>query len=162
MKRVMRHFTTGWWHLRKALGPQHNQLLTSAVRSAEQGTSGEIRVVVETSLDLWPLMRGQSARERAIEVFKQEHVWDTEHNNGVLLYILLAERDAEIVADRGLNSKVSPHEWQTICAALEREVSHEGLARALSHAIERIGEILRRAFPAVHSGNELRDEVTIR
>lgn len=162
MKRIVQHLTIGNWHLRKILGEHERAALTKAVHAAEQGSSGQIRVVIETSLNLGRLLGKQCARERALEVFAHERVWDTALNNGVLLYLLCAERDAEIIADRGLNDKVSNLEWATICESLEHEVQTAGFATALTQAIERIGTLLRRAFPSDRSLDELGDEITIR
>lgn len=162
MKRLVQHLTIGNWHLRKMLNKHERAALAHAVHTAEQGSSGQIRVVVETSLNLGRLLQKQRARERALEVFAHERVWDTASNNGVLLYLLCAERDAEIVADRGLNDKVSDAEWAAICGSLEREVQIVGFPTALSQAIERIGAILRRAFPSDRSVNELGNEITLR
>ncbi len=84
---------------------------------------------MEGALHIEPLLRGQSARERAIDVFSQLRIWDTEQNNGVLIYLLLADRDVEIVADRGIDAKVGPEEWERICRRMEaafRQADFEG------------------------------------
>ena len=79
----------------------------------------KIRFAVEHALDLPQLLAGMSARDRAIEVFSQLRVWDTEHNNGVLIYLLFADRDVEIVADRGIHAKVGAG-WEDICRSMEQ------------------------------------------
>jgi uncharacterized membrane protein len=106
--------------------------------------------------------RTRSARDRAIDVFAIERVWDTTHNNGVLLYLMVAERDAEIVADRGLNDKMTPEQWHQICLALERDVETLGFTHAVCVAISSIGKRLREHFSSEGAPNELSDDVIIR
>jgi uncharacterized membrane protein len=139
-----------------------SQEITNAIREAEQGHSGQIRVVIEGTPGVAHVLKGRSARDRAIDVFAIERVWDTTHNNGVLLYLLVAERDAEIVADRGLNNKVTADQWHTICAALEQHVETIGFSRAVCAAVSSIGSRLREHFPVDGAPNELPDGVVIR
>jgi uncharacterized membrane protein len=162
MRRLVRHALTGRWHVSKMLSRGASQEITNAVREAEQGHSGQIRVVIEGTPGVAHVLKGRSARDRAIDVFAMERVWDTTHNNGVLLYLLVAERDAEIVADRGLNNKVSSDQWHTICTELERDVEALGFTQALCAAVSSIGNRLREHFPSEGASNELPDEVIIR
>lgn len=162
MDRLFKNLSTGRWHLAKLLSPIERALVTDAVQEAEKSTSAQIKVVVETSLHFMDVVRGQTARERALEVFGVERVWDTTYNNGVLLYLLIAERDAEIVADRGFNDKVSPTEWQQVCHTLEQAAKSGGLATAIIAAVEQIGEMARKVFPSTGHENELGDEVRVR
>ena len=87
--------------------------------SAESRSSGEIRFVIETALDIAELWAGLTPRERAVQVFSQLRVWDTELRNGVLIYVLVADRDVEIVADRGAAARISPAEWEAVCRLIE-------------------------------------------
>jgi uncharacterized membrane protein len=92
-------------------------------------------------------------------------MWDTEHNNGVLLYLLVAERNAEIVADRGLNSRVTQDEWEKVCQKLERAVGEGGLVAGVQVAVAEIAALLRREYPLVDPDalkNELPDDVVVR
>lgn len=162
MKRLWQNLTTGRWHVRRLLAPTGAAAITEAVRVTERTTSAQIKVVVEAALDVAPLFRGQTARERSLEVFGLERVWDTSANNGILLYLLVAERDAEIVADRGFNGVVAPEEWSDLCNALTREIASTGFVPAIVQAVERIGTIATRTFPVTESGNELRDELLVR
>jgi uncharacterized membrane protein len=107
------------------------------------------------------IVRGQTARDRALEVFGAERVWDTTHNNGILLYLLLAERDAEVVADRGFNGKIAPHQWQEVCRVLELEASRGGLANAIISAVTQIGDLAKQVFPSTVHENELGDAVKL-
>jgi uncharacterized membrane protein len=162
VKRLLQNLTTGKWHVRRLLARTGAAAITEAVRTAEQATSAQIRVVVEAALDTAPLLRGQTARERALEVFGLDRVWDTSENNGILLYLLVAERDAEIVADRGFNNVVRPEEWESLCEALTHEIGRDGFVPAIVQAVERIGAVASRTFPATGYGNELRDELLVR
>ena len=117
--RVMRHLSNGRAAVRRAFPPRTLDAIEQAIRETELLHDGQIRFAVEPALELGPLLAGQTARERAIEVFSQLRVWDTEHNNGVLIYLLLSDRDVEIVADRGIHAKLGPEIWETICREME-------------------------------------------
>jgi uncharacterized membrane protein len=162
LRRLLQHATTGRIHVARALPEAKRHAVGTAVAELESRTSAELRVVVEGSLDTLDILRGVSARQRAIHVFASERVWDTELNNGVLLYLLLAERDAEIVADRGLNGKISDEEWSEVTRALEQRVSTDGLVPALVATIEHISSLLQRVFPSAHGRGELPDELIVR
>lgn len=161
-RRVFQNITTGWWHISRAFNGDVQAELTKAVRIAEQNTSAEIRVVVEGSLRFTDVIRGVSARERALDVFGEERVWDTEENNGILLYLLVSERDAEIVVDRGFNEAVSFEQWEEVCLQLERESKQYGLATGISQAIRQLGVLASGVYPSVGGVNELSDEIVVR
>ncbi len=99
----------------QCLSPGLSNAIAEAIQASERVHSGEIRFAIEGALDGLPLWRGQAARERAIDLFSQLRVWDTEHNNGVLIYLLLADKAVEIVADRGINARASRPTWNAIC-----------------------------------------------
>jgi uncharacterized membrane protein len=119
MKRIARHLTVTRWTVSRVLPGHALTAIERAVKESEALHRGEIRFVVEGALDIGPLFRGQTARERAIDVFSHLRIWDTEQNNGVLIYLLLADRDVEIVADRGIHAKVGSREWERICRGME-------------------------------------------
>ena len=123
------------------------QRIEKTVRESERLHDAEIRFAVEAALDPAQLWRGVSARERAIAVFSDLGVWDTERNNGVLLYLLLAERDVEIVADRGFNGKVSAAEWELVCRRMEATLREGRHADAIVQGIEGISQLVARHFP---------------
>jgi len=109
-------------------------------------------------LDWKPLMAGQTARERAIEVFTDLHVWDTEHNNGVLIYLLLADRDVEIVADRGIHAKLGQSVWESICKQMEAAFRQGCFEQGVISGINSVGSHLTEHYPQVGSKtNELPD-----
>src|SRR5436190_22142693 len=114
LQRIFRHRWLDEADTRRAIPPALVQKLTSQVADSERRHTGEIRIYVEAGLPMSYLWRGATPRERAIAMFGKLGVWDTEQNNGVLIYLLLAERAIEIVADRGLSSRVAPQEWQAI------------------------------------------------
>jgi uncharacterized membrane protein len=132
--------------------------IESAIRQSEKLHDGEIRFAVEAALDPAQLWRGVSARERAVAVFSELGVWDTERNNGVLLYLLLAERDVEIIADRGYNGKVTAEEWEGVCRRMEGALRDGRAADAVIAGIEGLSSIVARHFPPASGGrNELPD-----
>jgi uncharacterized membrane protein len=133
--------------------------IEDAIRESEKLHGGEIRFAVEAALDPLPLLRGQSARQRAIQAFAELGVWDTEHNNGVLLYLLLADRDVEIVADRGFNAKVSADQWEQVCRAIESALAAGRYEAAVVEGVRRIAGLIARHFPArSREPNELPDK----
>src|SRR5215216_1831269 len=119
IKRIGRHLLEHNWRARRIFTPEVLVAIEAAIKASEATHSGQIRFVVEGALDGAPLFRNQSARERALDVFSRLRIWDTEHNNGVLIYLLLADRDFEIVADRGINANVSAADWEQICRRME-------------------------------------------
>jgi hypothetical protein len=106
LSRIVRHLFATIWSVRRAFPQSSLDAIERAIQKTEATHEGQVRFAVEHALDLPPLLAGQSARERAVEVFSQLRVWDTEHDNGVLIYLLLADRDVEIVADRGIHAHV--------------------------------------------------------
>ncbi len=133
-----------------------------AIKASEATHHGEIRFVVEGALDIEPLFRGQAARERAIDVFSQLRIWDTERNNGVLIYLLLADRDVEIVADRGIDAKVGPEEWERICRAMEAAFRNGDFRGGVIGGIREVTRHLAAHFPAAGDDrNELPDKPVV-
>jgi len=136
--------------------------IEQAIKASETTHSGELRFVVEGALDGMPLWRGQSARERAIDLFSQWRIWDTEHNNGVLIYVLLADRDVEIVADRGIHTRVGTREWEAICRAMEAAFKQADYAGGVVSGIRAVSQHLTKHFPATGAGrNELPDKPVV-
>jgi uncharacterized membrane protein len=123
----------------------HN--IEAAIAQGEKQHGGELRFAVEAALDPLPLLRGQTARERALEAFAELRVWDTEANNGVLLYLLLADRDVEIVADRGFNAAVPREDWEQVCRAMEAELRAGRYEAGALEGLRRIAVLMARPFP---------------
>lgn len=132
--------------------------IEQAIRETEATHAGQIRFAVEASLDLAALRRDMTARDRAIEMFAQLRVWDTEHNNGVLIYLLLADRDVEIVADRGIHAKVGHAAWESICRDMETTFRQGQFETGVIAGIHAVGSHLQRHFPGKPAAsNELPD-----
>ena len=159
VKRWLRHEFTGKRALRRVLPPESMQRLTKEIAASEKRHGGELRLVVECALDLPLLWRGVSAHERAIQVFSKMHVWDTEANNGVLIYLLLADRHVQIVADRGIDHIVGKTEWDRICSLMEEGFRKGRFEEGLLRGIGEITAHLEPNFPHRDDDqNELPDE----
>ena len=147
LRRIVRHLLVLPGAVGRAYPPAAIAAIEQAIGKSEKEHSGELRFAVEAALDTRGLFAGQSARQRAIEVFSELGVWDTEQNNGVLIYLLLADRDIEIVADRGISAKVRPAEWEEICRAMEAQLRRGDYGAAVVQGIEAATRVLARAFP---------------
>lgn len=145
--RIWRHLVHSPRELGRAFPQDSLARIESAVKSAETDHSGEIRIALEGELELAALVRGQPARERAIEVFSELRVWDTARNNGVLVYVLFADRDVEIVADRGFTPRVEQAEWEHVCHVIEKEFSAGRWEDGLLKCIEAVSAIVAAHFP---------------
>ena len=157
--RLLRHLLALPGAVARAFPSDSLSQIESTIAQSEKRHDGEIRFAVEAALDPLALWRGMTARQRAIEVFSQLGVWDTERNNGVLIYLLLAERDVEIVADRGFNGKVSAAEWEGVCRGMEAALREGRHAAAVVSGVEALSQIVARHFPPAPGGrNELPDK----
>jgi uncharacterized membrane protein len=118
-----------------------------AIAEAEKTHAGQICFVVEDALSLKHLLVDLPARDRAIEVFSHMRVWDTEHNNGVLIYLLLADRTVEIVTDRGVHAKLGQDAWDTVCREMESAFSRGKFEEGAIAGIQKVGELLALHYP---------------
>jgi uncharacterized membrane protein len=156
--RIGRHLLEHRWRVRRIFPPDVLAAIEQAIKASEATHSGQVRFVVEGALDGAPLFRDQPARERALDIFSQLRIWDTAHNNGVLIYLLLADRDVEIVADRGVDAKVGAAGWEKICADMETEFRRSNFQGGVIKGIEAVSRQLATHFPAHDAGrNELPD-----
>ncbi|HWW21207.1 MAG TPA: TPM domain-containing protein [Steroidobacteraceae bacterium] len=154
--RLLRHLTTFALRTRMLFAPPVLGQIEHAVADAEQHHSGEIRFAIETALPLPAVWQGVTPRERALQVFAQLHVWDTHANNGVLIYVLRADRAVEIIADRGICARVSEAEWQQLCRAVESDYRAQRYAQGSVAAVAGVASLLGRHFPGGGSAvNEL-------
>jgi uncharacterized membrane protein YgcG len=161
-KRLARHLTMTHWRVRSAFPAGVCDAIDRAIRESESRHRAEIRFAVEGALDIVPLFQGRSARERAIDVFSHLRIWDTEDNNGVLIYLLLADRTVEIVADRGVHAKVGTTVWEGICREMEPFLQRGEFEAGVVHGIQAVTGHLARHFPARDGDrNELPDEPVI-
>jgi len=122
--------------------------IEEAIEASEKLHRAEIRVAIEVALDVRALWRIKSARQRALEMFAELEVWNTRERNGVLIYVLLAERDVEIVADLGLDGRVEQSEWLRVCTVIEREFAAGHWRDGVLRGIEAATVLLTREFPA--------------
>jgi uncharacterized membrane protein len=161
-KRIARHLVMTHWKVNRAFPRDTLIAIDRAIKASEAAHVGEIRFVVEGALEIAPLFKGQSARERAIDVFSQFRIWDTEHNNGVLVYLLLADRTVEIVADRGIHAKVDSQEWEKICRGMENDFQQADYKGGVVHGIQAVTQHLVKHFPHVGDDrNELPDKPVV-
>ena len=162
--RILKHRWTDETDAARALGPAALQRLEQRVAASERRHSGEIRLCVEAGLPLSYLWRDLAARDRAVTMFGKLRVWDTEANNGVLIYLLLAERRIEILADRGLHSRTAPDFWTTLTNRLSDTLQQGDFETGLSLAVEEIGLLLHQHYPSdrhVHNPDELPNAVVL-
>jgi uncharacterized membrane protein len=158
IKRIGRHLLEHRWRVRQVFPKRVLDSIERAIKASEANHSGQIRFVVEGALDGAPLLRNQSAGARALDVFSHLRIWDTAHNNGVLIYLLLADRDVEILADRGIDAKVGAAEWQRICSMMEAEFRKGSFEAGVLKGIAAVSQHLARHFPKRAGGsNELPD-----
>jgi uncharacterized membrane protein len=158
IRRIGRHLLEHRWRLRRDFPPTVLARIEQAIKAGEATHSGQVRFVVEGALDGAPLFRDQPARERALDIFSQLRIWDTAHNNGVLIYLLLADRDVEIIADRGIDVKVGAAGWENICREMEADFRAGHFERGVIKGIEAVSRELAKHFPARGGGtNELPD-----
>jgi uncharacterized membrane protein len=159
-KRILTHLWLDESDTRRAIPADMLARLTALVVANELRHSGELRIFVEAGLPASYLWRGAPPRERALTLFGNLRVWDTEHNNGVLIYLLLADKAIEIVADRGLNQHVSAPQWRAMMDKLGVAL-HEGLFEdGLTQALDALSAVLVAHFPATDNAanaNELPD-----
>ncbi|MBC9877249.1 hypothetical protein G8O24_07800 [Bradyrhizobium sp. INPA01-394B] len=156
--RITRHLIQHHWRARQVFPQQVLDRIEQAIRQGEATHSGQVRFVVEGALDGRPLFRNQHARARALDVFSHLRIWDTAHNNGVLIYLLLADRDVEIIADRGIDAKVGAAGWEKICRAMEAEFRAGQFERGVIDGIAAVSRELAKHFPpGVAHPNELPD-----
>lgn len=147
--RIFRHLIAPQWVVRRAFPPPVLARIEAAVTASEASHRGELRFVVEGSLDLMPLLKGLTPRERALQVFSELRVWDTEENTGVLVYVQLIDHDIEIVADRGISARVAQSEWDKVCQRMEEAFQVGRYEHGLLSGIERVTALLAQHFPAL-------------
>ena len=158
IKRIGKHLLEHHWRARRVFPPDALARIEQAIKAGEATHGGQVRFVVEGALDGTPLFKNQPARERALDFFSHLRIWDTAHNNGVLIYLLLADHDVEIVADRGIDMHVGMAGWEKICVEMETQFRAGNFAGGVIKGIEAVSRELATHFPAQGPGrNELPD-----
>jgi uncharacterized membrane protein len=158
VRRIGRHLLEHRWRARRIFPPRVLAAIEQAIKAGETTHSGQVRFVVEGALDGAPLFRNQAARARALDIFGQLRIWDTAHNNGVLIYLLLADRQVEIVADRGIDAQVGAAGWAKICADMEIDFKAGNFESGVIKGIAAVSRQMATYFPAqAGDRNELPD-----
>jgi hypothetical protein len=147
--RFLRHMLAPSWRVDRAFTPDVMAAIELAVRDSEARHRGEIRFAVEGGLDFPALWEGIDARERAVDVFAQLRVWDTEENTGVLIYVQWLDRRVEIVADRGIARRVPQADWDAVCRRVEAAFREGRYGPGAVEAVRVVGDLLAGPFPAL-------------
>lgn len=145
--RTFKHLLHFPWQVHRVFPARSMHAIESAILEAERNHAGELRFAVEGALDLPELLRGVTARERALDVFSRLRVWDTEHNNGVLIYLLLADHDVEIIADRGIHQRIATGEWEKVCRAMESLLRQGQYESAVLQGVALVSALLQQHYP---------------
>jgi len=148
LKRFFRHVWMSPIQVRRCFPRATLDAIQQAVAAGEKTHRGQVRFVVEAELSTGQLWADISSRQRAIDVFSALRVWDTEENNGVLVYILLADHKVEIVADRGIHREVGDERWRAICKEIELRYRKGDFLSGSVIGVEKISAELAHAFPA--------------
>lgn len=150
--RIGKHLLMTPLRVRRAFPRPTLDAIERAIKDSETVHAGEICFVVEGALHGAALYNLHSPRDRAIEVFSNQRLWDTEHRSGVLIYVLLADRDVEIVADRGVQKKVGTQEWQRICRKMEKAFGEGRYEAGAVTGVQEVSRLLVEHFPASMTG----------
>ena len=162
IKRIGKHLLEHHWRVRQVFPKSVLARIEQAIKAGEATHAGQVRFVVEGALDGAPLFRDQPARERALDLFSHLRIWDTAHNNGVLIYLLLADRRVEIVADRGIDEKVGRAGWEEICRDMESDFRSGQFEAGVINGIEAVSRQLAAHFPPeALPRNELPDKPVV-
>jgi uncharacterized membrane protein len=156
--RVLRHLFATRWGTRRRFTRAVLARIEAAIAGVESRHAGEIRFAIETAFELPELWYGTTPRQRALQVFGQLGVWDTAGNNGVLIYVLMADHDVEIVADRALAARVDPAEWEAVRRVMEGHFAAGRFAEGAESGIAGVAALLAQHFPGEGGDrNELPD-----
>ncbi|MDR2852436.1 MAG: TPM domain-containing protein [Burkholderiaceae bacterium] len=164
LMRLLRHRWIEEFRMPRAAGPALRETLARRVADSEQRHTGQIRICIEGGLPTSYIWRDANARERAITLFGKLRVWDTERNNGVLIYLLMAEHAIEIVADRGINARVPDADWAALTQRMSESFRADRFEEGLTQALDKITALLVAHFPRQNGDcdrNELPNEPVI-
>ena len=162
MSRLLANLFAGWFRLPRWFPLATMHRIRDAIAEGERGHAGELCLAVESRYSPWAVLNGLQPRERAQQLFSLLRVWDTRDNSGVLLYLQLAERRVEIVADRGIAARVAPEQWQALCASFALEIRAMPADAAVLACLARINALLVEHFPAADDNpRELPDDPVV-
>jgi uncharacterized membrane protein len=140
-------------YYKRHLQSENINVLRQVITQAERGHRGEIRLVIEHKLSLSLILNKITSRQRAVQLFSDLRMWDTQGNTGILIYLLLNEKKIEIVADRGIAEQVPQDQWNAICRQLQNQLAAEHVVDGLSETLQQCGSLLREHFPHVQNEN---------
>lgn len=152
MKRLLRHIAMTPIEARRCFPDRTMDAIAAEITASEKRHRGEIAFVVEAELSTGELWRGLGSRARALEVFSIQGVWNTEENNGVLIYVLLADRKVEIVADRGIDRHVGAEGWRAICDLIDRDFHERRFEEGAIAGVRAVSALLERHYPEQGEG----------
>ena len=155
--RFIKHMFSHPWQVRRHFSADALHNIEKAISTSEKTHAGEIRFVVEAGLHPYDILCKKTPKKRAVELFGRFNIWDTEHNNGVLIYLLLADRDVEIVADRGIHQHIGHDGWQAVCSEMEVLFRKGEFETGVLQGIAHISAVLEKHFPQIGAS---KNEVT--
>ncbi len=162
LARLFANLFAGWFRLPRWFPRDTMRRIRDAIAEGERGHAGELCLAVESRFSPWAVLNGLQVRERARQLFSLLRVWDTRDNSGVLLYLQLAERRVEIVADRGIAARVAPAQWQALCDGFAADIHAMPADAAVLQCLQRINALLAANFPAESDNpRELPDEPVV-
>ena len=162
LRRLALNLFAGWFRMSRWFPAPTLKRIRQAISQGERSHAGEICFVVEARYPFWAVLKGLEPRDRAHQVFALLRVWDTQDNSGVLVYLQLAERRVELVADRGIAARVKQTEWDAVCRAMERAFKAGQFEAGALDAIHAVTAILARHFPpGAANPNELPDKPAV-
>jgi len=161
-ERLLRHLFTTHRAVARAFPAESLSAIEKVVSEEERRHAGQVRLAVEASLPILEVAHGVESRERAIGWFARLRVWDTHHNAGVLIYVLLADRRVELVADRGIHAKVGTAAWEAICGEMQQEFARGQFERGVVIGVRAVSDLLAEHFPPSGEGkNELPEKPVV-
>lgn len=147
-RRLISHLSKTPWTIRKHFSNASLDRIERAIQMSERSHTGQIRFIVESDLHPIDILGKKTPNKRAMELFAQLGIWDTEQNNGVLIYLLLADKDVEIVADRGIHNLVGESGWHSICVEMESHFCKGDFEEGVLFGIKKIGGLMALHFPS--------------
>jgi uncharacterized membrane protein len=161
-ERVLSNLFAGWFRLGSWFPSDTMRRIRDAIAEGERSHAGELCLAVESRYSPWAVLGGLQPRGRAEQLFSLLRVWDTRDNSGVLLYLQLAERRVEIVADRGIAARVAQADWQAMCDQFTADMAAQPADAAVLACLGRINALLAAHFPAAADNpRELPDDPVV-
>ena len=164
LTRLWRHFTTNARTGRRAFTPATLKAIQTHIAAGEAQHRAEVRIIIESALSLSLVFKKTSTRVRAHQLFSQYRIWDTNENCGILIYINLADRKVEIIADRGVARQLAAEDWQRICKAMTEGFAEQEFHHSTIAGLTQLNLLLEQHFPAIYkneNSNQLSDQAVV-